>query len=251
MKSCDFLKSRLNEGFLDDFFNAILDKTQGTTSEVALKNFTTEFAQKLNLFITQGIKTGKIDPNNTATIDSATGKPITSPGPQKNDSISEYVYNYINNIYKPNFDAKENQIYISLINSLQNNYQATKGKNELGKLAALLFDDGTQKRSKQQTSFSQPINFPKQNIEIEANVGNTRQKFVFTLPNKWTDQNGKPVTDANSIDALNSIASTQKTQAPIATPPSNKLNTAGELAKLIRGLPPSERKKLRKLLGKT
>lgn len=226
MKSCDFLKTRLDEaGFLDNFFNAILDKTQGTTSEVALKNFTTEFSQKLNLFISQGIKTGKIDKNNLTTLDPNTGNPIvptppagTPPTTTDTDSIAEYTYKYINNIYKPDFDQKEKKIYITLLNDLQARYATDGGRDALGKLGALLFDDGTQKSFKKDTGANRPNEatpMPIDNIEVIANVGNSRQKFSFDGWSKiWMDQSGRPVTDAKSIDSLNDIANKEIANRP-------------------------------------
>lgn len=225
MKSCDFLKSRLNEGFLDDFFNAILDKTQGSTTEVALKNFTSEFSQKLGLFISQAIKTGKIDKTNLTTLDPNTGNPIvptppagTPPATTDTDSIAEYTYKYINNLYKPDFDQKEKKIYITLLNDLQAKYATDGGRDALGKLGALLFDDGTQKTFKKDTDANRPAEasaMPTRDITIYANVGNNRQKFSFAATTKtWTDQSGKPVTDAKSIDALNDIANRQPVNKP-------------------------------------
>lgn len=226
MKSCDFLKTRLDEaGFLDNFFNAILDKTQGTTSEVALKNFTTEFSQKLNLFISQGIKTGKIDKNNLTTLDPNTGNPIvptppagTPPTTTDTDSIAEYTYKYINNIYKPDFDPKEKKIYITLINDLQAKYATDGGRDALNKLGALLFDDGTQKAFKKDTGANRPTQttpMPTRNMTIDANVGNKQMKFSFNATTKtWTDESGKPVTDAKSIDALNDIANNKPVNKP-------------------------------------
>lgn len=226
MKSCDFLKTRLDEaGFLDNFFNAILDKTQGTTSEVALKNFTTEFSQKLSLFISQGIKTGKIDKNNLTTLDPNTGNPIVPPPPAgtppattDTDSIAEYTYKYINNIYKPDFDPKEKKIYITLINDLQAKYATDGGRDALDKLGALLFDDGTQKSFKKDTGANRPtetVPMPTRSMTIDANVGNKPMKFSFNANTKtWTDQSGKPVTDAKSIDALNDIANKKPVNKP-------------------------------------
>ena len=223
MKSCDFLKSRLNEGFLDDFFNAILDKTQGSTTEVALKNFTSEFSQKLGLFISQAIKTGKIDENNLTTLDPNTGNPIvptppagTPPATTDTNSIAEYTYKYINNLYKPDFDPKEKKIYITLLNDLQAKYATDGGRDALGKLGALLFDDGTQKTFKKKSSGPiETTTMPTRNLTIDANVGNQRQQFSFDVRTKtWKDQSGKPVTDAESIDSLNNIASKQTQNKP-------------------------------------
>lgn len=209
----------INEGFWD----SILDiTTGGPTDKAAHASWLNRFSQKLSNALEVAIRGGTVNPRVPGTIDPSTKK-STNTTPNRNDrSIAEYVYDYLENIYKIKsvFDDKTLALLINSINQVENNYSRDRGKNAIKQMGEIIYSDALSSREKPAPApapeppdntprrISPEDEFPKKDISgMKAKVGDNIVTFNFKVAsNTWTDQSGKPVVDAKSIKALNGLS---------------------------------------------
>lgn len=212
----------INEGFWDN----VLDLLQGgTTADVAQKKWIEGLYQTMSASLENGIRSGIVNPRLTTKLDPKNPQQLIDPTDRTDKSISQYIYSLITKKYRDLPLSNQNREHlITAINKVQDDYSVDKGKKAMIRLGAVI-STISNSGEKEPAPIEPPAppstivpkgieQYPTTNIIVRARVGDRIQKFRFSIGNKqWKDQTNAVITDAESINALNSIAKSQ-TKSP-------------------------------------